>query len=446
MTDDLIGLRGGATAGPRWAAFCELNSNAALLVREGRVTEATAMFEEAYRLTLVDDLDAAGFDCRARVLGNLATLAEGRGDTAEALRLTDEALLACASAEREAGDHYGTVAVRASVTIRRAQTFQLLGRYDDALTDLDAALALTADAEPSADQQLLQFSLHNSRSVLLIGLERLEDAEAAARHTLELATALDPRLTGHPYANLAAIAQAHNDHDTAMSYLRLAEQILTASGDTAQAALAIANQGRTAARQGDLDTAGRLLAAAEQTFLDGEERLRAAEIRYSRAHIAFQNNDVELARSLLPRAIDALRGAGHAVMLAEALGVQGDMLAADADFKGAERAYLEARALYEATGARYHLARVDMRRAFAAATECEHTRNPFKQQRLLRKALDLSLPSALATDAIRHTYRPGPARPGSNGRRPWRSPPWPTHSTWPPRSATAPWSPNSSST
>ncbi|MFC3496038.1 hypothetical protein [Glycomyces rhizosphaerae] len=410
IPDNLIGLRGKATTGPRWARFRELNNAAALLVGEGRVTEATAMFEEAYLLTQVEDLDAAGFDCRARVLGNLATVAENRGDTAESLRLAEAALLACDSAEREAGDRYGTVAVRASAHIQRAQTFQLLGRLDDALADLDTALMLTAEADPGGDDRWLAFMLHNTRSVLLIGLERLEDAEAAARRALELATTHDPRLAGHPYVNLGLIAQAHNDHHAAMSYLRLAEQIHSASGDSALAALAVANQGRVASRQGDFATAGRLLANAERAFLDGEQPLHAAEIRYSRAHIAFQGGDSGLAGSLLPQAIETLRTAGHVTMLAEALSLHGDMLAAEADFKAAERAYLEARALYEATGARYHLARLDMRRSFAVSTQCELSKNPFKQQRLLHKALDLSLPSALATDAIRHQYTPGRAR------------------------------------
>lgn len=408
MTDDLIGLHGKETLGPRWAQFRELNNTGARMVAQGRTTEATASFEAAYRLTAVADIDAAGYDARARALGNLAVLAEHRGDTAESLRLAAEAVASCERAEREAGDRYGTVAVRTSVLIQRAQTLQLLGRYDEALADLDTALPLITDTDHNG--RLLAFTLHNTRTVQLIGLERLEEAETAARHALELATAHDPRLAAHPYSNLAVIAQAHNEHDAAIAYLRLAEQIHTASNAPSGAALAVANQARAAARKGDLETAGRLLAAAEQSFLDGEQPLRAAEIRYSRAHVAFQSGDAATARSLLPQAIAALREAGHMTILAEALGLDGDMLAAGGDFRAGERAYLEARGLYESTGARYHLARLDMRRAFAVSAECEQTRNPFKQQRLLQQALDLSLPSALATDAVRHTYAPGPSR------------------------------------
>ncbi|GAA2143808.1 hypothetical protein [Glycomyces algeriensis] len=410
MTDDIIGLHGKETLGPRWAKFRELNNAGARLASEGRTTEATAKFQEAYRLTLVPDVDAAGYDARARVLGNLASLAEQHGDTGEALRLAEEAILSCERAEREADDRYGTVAVRTSVLIHRAQTLQLLGRYDDALTDLDAALLLIDAAEDDHNTRLLAFSVHNTRTVQLIHLEHLEAAEAAARHALDLANAHDPRLAAHPYSNLALIAQAHNDHDAAMAYLRTAEQIHTAAGDPAAAALAVANQGRAASRRGDNATAARLLATAEQAFLDGEQPLRAAEIRLSRAHAAFQNDEVELARSLLPQAITTLRDAGHVAMLAEALGLQGDMLAADDNLFEAENAYLEARAIYDATEARYQLARTDMRRALALSAAAERATDPNEQLRLVQLALQLSLPSALATDAIRHTYAPGRAR------------------------------------
>jgi tetratricopeptide (TPR) repeat protein len=411
MTDeDLIGLQGKETLGPRWAEFRELNNAAIRMLNEGRVTEATAMFQEAYSKTLVEDIDAAGFDARGRALGNLATLAGDRGDTAEALRLAGEALLSCERAEREVGDRYGTIAVRTAALIQRAQTFQLLGRFNEALTDLDAALPLIDETDTSGNGRLLAFMLYNTRTVQLIGLEHLEEAEAAARRALEFANAHDPRLAGHPYSNLALIAQAHNEHDAAMAYLRLAEQIHAATSDTTAAAIAVANQGRVAARAGDLEQAGRLLLAAAQAFLDGEQPLRAAEVRLSRAQTAFQHGDAELARSLLPQAIETLRDADHVVMLADALGLQGDMLTADADLYSAEAAYLEARALYEQTGSRYNVARLDMRRAIAVADIAERVTDPDQQQLLLQSALYLSLPSALATDAIRHTYAPGPAR------------------------------------
>ncbi|THV21717.1 hypothetical protein [Glycomyces paridis] len=410
VPDHLIGLRGAETTGPRWAAFRELNNRAAMLSNDGRNAEATALLLQAYELTTVPDVDAAGLDGRARALANLAALAEGRGEPGEALRYTEEALLACERAQSEAGNRYGTAAVHASLLINRAQTLQLVGRLDDALADLDTAMTLTADTETVGDDVLVAVMLHNTRSVLLIGLERWEEAEAAARHTLQLATAHDPRLTGHPYTNLAVIAQALNDHGAALEYLRLAEQVHAAAGDPAAAALAVANQGRAAMRMGDFASGQRLLAEAEQAFADGEEPLRAAEIRFGRAHGALQSGDVETARALLGPALAVLRESGHTTMLAEALAVAGDLAAAGAEYEEAEASYLAAREVYAASGARYHLARIDMRRSFAVSARCAIAVTASESQRLLRAAFDLSLPSALATDAIRHQFAPGRAR------------------------------------
>lgn len=407
MNDDLTGVRGKETSGPRWEAFRERNNTAARLASEGRNAEAAAMLNEAVALTRVPDVDAAGLDGRARALANLAAIAEGQGEPDESLRLAAEALAACATVLAEVGDRYGTAAVQASVLLNRAQTHQLVGRLDDALADLDAALPII-EAGDGDDEAYLAVALHNSRSVLLIGLERWEDAEAAARRSLELAAARDPRLTGHPYSNLAVIAQSLGDFDAALTYLDLAQQIHTTAGDATAAALALANRGRIATRNGDFETGRRLLAEAERALDAAEQPLRAAELRYSRAHAALQAGDLASARELIDPAVAVLRGGGHATMLAEALALRGDLEAAEGDFDAAERTYLEAWRAYEAAGARYHLARTDMRRAFAVAARlgCPGV----DQVALLRHAFDLALPAALATDAIRHGFAPGRAR------------------------------------
>ncbi len=204
------------------------------------------------------------------------------------------------------------------------------------------------------------------------------------------------------------IAQSLGDFDAAVTYLDLAQQIHTAAGDPTAAALALANRGRIATRNGDFTTGRRLLAEAERALDAAEQPLRAAELRYSRAHAALQDGDPAAARELIVPAVAALRGGGHATMLAEALALRGDLEATEGDFDAAERTYLEAWRVYEAAGARYHLARIDMRRAFAVAARLEQP--GVDQVALLRLAFDLALPAALATDAIRHGFAPGRAR------------------------------------
>jgi tetratricopeptide (TPR) repeat protein len=409
-TRELIGLYGKETSGPRWAPVRELNNAAARLATEGRFAEATPMFEEAYAMTLVADVDAAGLDVRARVLGNLSSMAERRGDTVEALRLADESISACLAAEAQAGDRYGTVAVRVATLIQRAQTFQLLGRLDEALADLDTALAITAGLGEGDDDALVRTILHNTRGVLLYGLERLEEAETEARIALDLATAHDPRLTGHPYSLLASIAQSLNQFEAAMEYARLAEQVHEFAGDAAEAALAVANQGRIAMSRGDFETGRELLSRAERGLADSERPLQAAEISLSLAAAERQAGSPQTARELLAPAIETFRNAGNADKLAEALAVDGEILAALGEFKQADASYVAAWNQYAVTGARYHLAHIDLRRAFVLIARFERETKRRKQYRLVQQALTLALPAALATDAIRHRFAPGRAR------------------------------------
>jgi tetratricopeptide (TPR) repeat protein len=314
------------------------------------------------------------------------------------------------AAARQAGDRYGTVAVRVATLINRAQTLQLLGRLDEALADLDTALAITADMEDGDDDALVRFTLHNTRGVLLYGLERLEEAEAEARIALDVATAHDPRLAGHPYSLLASIAQSLNEYEEAMEYGLLCEQVHEFAGNAAEAALAAANRGRIALSRGDFEAGRALLSRAERALADSERPLQAAEIRLSRSAAERQAGNLHTARELLAPAIETLRNAGAADKLAEALAVDGEILAALGAFKEADASYVAAWNQYAVTGARYHLAHIDLRRAFVLMARFEQETKRRKQYRLLQEALTLALPSALATDAIRHQFAPGRAR------------------------------------
>jgi tetratricopeptide (TPR) repeat protein len=337
-------------------------------------------------------------------------MAERRGDTLEALRIADESIASCLAAEAQAGDRYGSVAVRVGTLINRSQTLQLLGRHDEALADLDTALAITADMDEGEDGALVRFNLHNSRGVLLYGLERLEEAETEARIALDLATAHDPRLAGHPYSLLSSIAQSLNEHEAAMEYAQLCEQVHQFAGDAAEAALATANQGRLALSRGDFEAGRELLSRAERALAESERPLQAAEIRLSLAAAERQVGNLQTARDLLAPAIETLRNAGAAAKLAEALAVDGEILAALGEFKKADASYVAAWNQYAVIGARYHLAHIDLRRAFVLIARFERETKRLKQYWLLQKALTLALPSALATDAIRHQFAPGRAR------------------------------------
>lgn len=406
---DLLGIHGKTTLGPRWQEFRHLNNSAARLLNEGKRSQATAAFEAAYRQTLVDDIDTPGMDARARVLGNLASLAEDRGEIAESLRLAGEAIAACLVVEHAVGDHYGTMAVRASVLINRAQTHQRAGRVKNTLADLAEAAAILSGCE-DADSRFLTFTLHNTRTVALYYMGRWEEAEAEAQTTLDIALATDPRLAGHPYSNLATIAQATGDLAAAKEYLSLAQESHAMLANHSHSALTVSNQGRLALRSGDLDQAMALFAQAEQAFEAGGEPLRVAEVKYGRAMVAFNLGDLAEAGSLLASAIEVLQPAGVSDSLAECLAMHGDLLAAEGRFDEAEAAYLSTRELYATIGTRFELARVDVRRVIAMSVRSMTIASPAEQAQLVQQALDLALPAALATDAVRHRFTPGSVR------------------------------------
>jgi len=408
-TSQVPGVRTKTTLGPRWHPFRDLNNEAIRLSAQGRLSEAEAMYEAAYRMTLVGDVDAAGWDARARALTNLAGLRETLGDVDSALTLSAEALAACGQALDQVGDRYGTRAVKASVLINRAQTLHRVGRLEDSLVDLDAALELATGGGQDNDD-LLAFNLRNTKANTLTSLERWPEADTEARAALDLAMRHHPTLAGYPYTTLAIIMEATGDFAAAQQFLQLSADVNSIAGEESARASAIANLGRLAMRRGDFDAAADAFAQAEKSFLAGEQPGKVAQIQYSRGVLAINAGQFDTARQLLSEAAHGLDATGDASTLAECRGLLGDLLAFNGEFDDAEELHLTARRAHTAAGANFQAARVDGRRAVTRYLRAVNASTPDDQLRFLREAMDLALPAALATDAIRHRFAPGPTR------------------------------------
>lgn len=407
--EERLGVKVTTTLGPRWHPFRDLNNAGSRLADQGHLSEARAKYDAAYRLTLVDDIDAAGWDARARVLGNLAGLSETQGDIDGAFRFAAEALEACDQALEQVGDRYGTRAVKASTLINRAQTLHRVGRLEDSLLDLDAALGLASGGTQDNDN-LLAHSLHNTKANTLVSLDRWTDAEIEARAGLELAMRHFPALAGHSYTTLAIIMEATGDYLAAEEFLQLSADVHAIQSDRSARAAAVANLGRLAMRRGDFTAAADAFAQAEEAFTTCELPGRAAEIQYSRGVLAINDGDLEQARALMTGALPGLAATGDSTTLAECRGLLGDLLAVGGDYDGAEELHLIARRTHTTAGANFQAARLDGRRAVARYLRAVHATSQQDQLRYLRESLDLALPAALATDAIRHRFAPGPAR------------------------------------
>lgn len=408
IPDVPLGVQGKATLGPRWQRFRELNNFAAGLLGQGRYVEALEPLEAAYRETLVDDVDIAGIDARARVLSNLSSTSENLGRIDESLRQAAEALEACDVVLAAAGDHYGTRAAKSAILINRAQTYHQIGRLAESLADIDDALELAA-GNTAANDRLLTVNLYNTKTVTLTAMGRWEEAETQARLALDLALNDFPELVGYPYGNLASIKQATGDLSGSKEFLLLAAEAHQATGNHPSHAMATANLGRLAVRNGDFKEAATLFAQAEEAFTQIQQPIRVAEIRYSQGLLALQSGDFDTARRLLTDAVRRLEAAGISESLAECHGYLADMLAAAGDFPAADISYDRARNVYAAMGNPTQQARIDGLRAVSRFIRAA-TVPPDQREPLLLEALNLGLPAALATDAVRHRFSPGPAR------------------------------------
>ncbi len=140
---------------------------------------------------------------RAQALLNLAHIVALMGDRRHAVDLMTEALPLAAEP------------LRALVIASRADLRSWLDRWDEAWQEVEAALG---DAGPAH-----QVGLRNNRVGLLVMAGRLEEAEADATATVELAVQHAPEYLTNLYVTLAALADEAGDEQRAARYRLLGE-------------------------------------------------------------------------------------------------------------------------------------------------------------------------------------------------------------------------------
>ncbi|GAA3854840.1 tetratricopeptide repeat protein [Streptomyces sedi] len=405
--EELLGVRTGTSYGPRWSGHASLVNEAAGAVAGGRYREGVRLLERVVAATEDVDGDVEGLDVRCRALANLAGLAGERGAPEESLRLAGLALACCDRVEELAGADRGTPKVRASVLVNRAQTLQLLGRNVEALADCDAAVALPTAGPGNA---VLDFTLRNTRGCALIALGRYAEAETEVRAALAVAEEREPRLAGHAHTNLAVLAQRAGDAETMARHLALAKDFHALGGDASARALTEENLARLALGRRRLAEARRHLRRAERAHVALGAEHRVAACRFGLALAWFLSGRVGRARRVLRGASRVLERTGDVAGLIECELLAGDLAACRLRFRASDRHYLAARALCLDSGAPHEAARVDARRARVALALLRFAWLPPLRRQWLASALDVGLPAALATDALRHSFPPGPTR------------------------------------
>lgn len=402
--DEPLGLRGPGDLPPRWRHVETLLDEMARAHAEGGLAASEGATHRIVEATLVGDVDAQGLDIRARALSNLAAIAEARGAFEESIALATQAIELYERVETELGTQRRTVDARIGCLINRAQTHALRGDHEHGLADLDAAAeALDAETPP-----MLVFGFHNTRANALLVTERFEEAEAEFRRALDVALACEPRLAAHAYAGLAALAHRTGDRALAEEQMRLSTDLQAT--DAASAARADENLARMLLEHGEVEEAETRLAAAEEGYRRGGDPRGAAGSRFARAAVLFARGRLRPARKLATEALGDFTAQGDIAAQIETHLLLGDLHARARRFTDADRDYMRARELCDGQETMHALARIDVRRASLAYAATGAAIRPSEQRRRLELALSLALPAALATDAMRARFAPGPAR------------------------------------
>lgn len=410
MTDDPRDaprhVRGRVPTSEAWIPVRDLNNDGATALDSGRVDEGIRMLRDAIARTDGSD-DVVARDLRSRALLNLSGACDYLAELGEALRLADESLAICTGILAEIGDERGTRTVLVNGMVSRAQILVQSDRMDDALVQIDEALAVLEEHDDIAQGDLMRFRAYNARSSLLLFLGRLQDAEADARRALDLASGIDPTLAAHPYLTLGAIAQQTGDAAAAHEFIELAHAMQGEDSDPVTRQITTENLARSAMQEGRYEEAGEFFRQAAILAREGKLVTRETASRLGAAAAYLQTGNPVLAAKMLRTLIAELGTDGAVHDRREAYSFLGDAESKRGKFALADEAYLAARELSRSA---YERCRVDLRRAEMQAEWASFTPLPGKRMQRLRRGLDLAVPVLLATEALRADFAPGPIR------------------------------------
>ncbi|MDW6005032.1 hypothetical protein [Vibrio mangrovi] len=169
-------------------------------------------------------------------------------------RSTHEYHLACATHELavKVANNTRQESLEGRARILWAWDLYLLNRYVDMLTVLDGALEVLEDSH--FQQQLAE--VWDFRALALLGLERLEDAEEAARNAHDLAVANNLSwVKAHSYVNRARLEMLRQNMVEATALLNRAEQAARDTTNDELLALVYYQQSLVAEQQQDYQAA-----------------------------------------------------------------------------------------------------------------------------------------------------------------------------------------------
>ncbi|MFD4458519.1 tetratricopeptide repeat protein [Nocardia sp. NPDC058480] len=359
--------------------------------QRGDVVAALEIFEQA--------ADGAAPRLRSAALINAASMADELGDHRRSVVLFRTAL---AEMPEDAAHQ------RPAALVNLSQAFQHLGEFDAAQDVLEEARALLAD---STDQGLLRVACLLSLTAVALHRQQWARAGELAGDSLGVTARFAPELAGHPLMNLAACSFETGRWELAIDFARQGVAAFAAAGEEASVAESRQNLATMLVRAGRFDEAEEPLLASQEFFEAGELGHWSGIGAKTMGFLAERREDFTTARRHYERALERFDATGAVVDAADVRLRLATLAGAEDDLAVAEELLDASFSVYADHGLGLHCAQLDYWHAELLCASIDRAAQP--DPALLARAVSLSVPAALAIDAVRHTL------PNGNQRAHW---------------------------
>ncbi|QIS06902.1 tetratricopeptide repeat protein [Nocardia brasiliensis] len=356
----------------------------------GDTAEALRIFEDAARTTTGD--------VRIGAIVNAASMADELGEHATALRLYREALAAMPQ---------DAPRLRPNALVNMSQALQHLGELDAAQEALEQARALLA-ASTDPEQGVLRVACLLSLTAVALHRQQWAYAAELATESLDAARRFAPKLAGHPLMNLAATYFETGRRELAVDLTRQALAAFDAAGDRNAVAETQQNLATMLVRLARLDEAEAPLQTSQRYFEQAGLGHRAGIGLKTLAFLAEGRGELTRAQELYERGLAYFVESGAVLDAADLR-----MRLATVAFKNGDAAQCEALlaqafTAYAERGLGLHCAQLDYWHATLLEGAVDAAESPSAQ--LLAQAVEIAVPAALAIDAVRYTLPNGTQR------------------------------------
>ncbi|MEV0711184.1 tetratricopeptide repeat protein [Nocardia aurea] len=356
--------------------------------QRGEVAEALRIFERAARTT------TGGL--RASALINAASMADELGDHATAIGWYHEALSEIPA---------DAIEKRASALVNYSQALQHVGELDQAQSALEQARALLADNDEFGT---LRVACLLSLCAVAFHRGRWHDTIEIATESLDAAVRFAPQLAGHPLMNLAGAYFETGHRELAVDFAAQALAAFESAQDRNGVAETQQNTATMMLRLNRLDEAEPLLQASQEYFERAGLGHRAGIGLKTMGFLAENRGDLDRAYDRYLRGYEYFQASGAVldaadvqVRLATVAFQTGHMHEGQQLIAAAFHAYAE-------RGLGLHCAQIDYWHATLLEAVLDTMDHPAPE--ILTAAANLAVTSAVAIDAVRHTFGNGNQR------------------------------------